>query len=314
MDEDIPNKDFEALRQEHASLSALITRFALIRFTVLFFVVLTLSHASEQINKAEVTQKQTEVSNLSMEIGEPTPSLDPFPDPLGFRFNPFSEEDISGELGESVPSLNRFPDPLGFRHSRFSEEKGLNNQSIWSSVTEANDSPVASEAEPQNKEEARKQKREELNKKSSELMQLFDKAFIAKLSLLGVDAEFDLRDWLYSLPFLFILTQVYLSILRSKQKALNILGTSVLSQQAATERLTMNRMLFSDEGKEASSYSRHPSQGENFIITTVTIIVGLYFVWVGKPFWENWTKWALLTALLVLGAATFEPYNLSCLC
>ena len=190
-------KDVETLRGAYQQLSTQITRSDFIRLVVLFIMITSFARAFELINTAETNQKQRTIRVLEEQQKEKVAQNKITP--LAAALQNTNPAQTSGEkIAAQAESAHVEPDEA----KNFQEE----------SATTPNELETI-EVELKHAQEA--------------LETSYRQAFRVKIPFVGGDPTIDLRSWIYGLPFLFILSEVYLFILRKQLKLLSLITTYI---------------------------------------------------------------------------------------
>jgi hypothetical protein len=293
------DKELEALRKEHQQLSDHISRFALISLTILFIFVLGFSRACSRINGKEVrtrVDKITAQSNLSGRqpdisyvfilqelVGEEDGEPEASPTPCGQQpaqvaaVNDSSEAPPQASPAEAAPEAAQAPTPATSQPEQETEEERKRAE------------------ENQKKEEEREKQEadEEQTKQENELEGLAQTWFYVSVPLLPSSVTIDLRYWIFSLPLIFWFSGLYLYILSKKQALLRSLAAYKVQSDNDSVATNVDRLLFNNDPARESEFSSYPSRLATYLYVAGIIILPLYLIIVGEPFWIAW-NWSLL--------------------
>jgi hypothetical protein len=118
------------------------------------------------------------------------------------------------------------------------------------------------------------------NKKQREIQLKYDallkESFSINPSILGSNLKFDLRVWIYSIPFIVLIAVIYIQILRKKQKTVSVIAASLLSDN--TEAAKFDRLTFSERLGMETSYAKSPSQLELTVYLVITVFLFSYMI------------------------------------
>jgi len=136
-----------------------------------------------------------------------------------------------------------------------------------------------------------------------QLAQTYDTAFRLQLTLLGAEADFDLRSWIYSIPFLFLFSEVYLSILRRKRELLvQVIAPRMLDANRAKSSL-LDLMHIPGQAGTETAFDRFPSQFIQLLDVIICAALLTYLAYSAKPIldiWNNQAEWTALGLLCVV--------------
>ena len=135
------------------------------------------------------------------------------------------------------------------------------------------------------------QKKKEAKRKYDGLLK---ESFSITPSLLGSNLSLDLRVWIYAFPFIVIVSVLYISILRKKQKILSVLAAQHVKSDAGPS--TLNRLTFSRIAAWPTPFSRTPSDIEQAIYLLISVFLvtqiisataGVEFISIGLGLMES---------------------------
>jgi hypothetical protein len=247
-------KDIQGFRDAQQQLLHSIFRIAFIRLILLTIVVLTFSRAVERANSSyEIAEKRQASVKASIKEDELKVLLS--------EVQLYKEENIQKET-LPIPNANSSSET---KLSETNSEKG--------EIKEA-------ELRLQYNEAVK-----ETRKLKQEYEDLLAREFTLKTSLLGTAMEFDLRLWVYLLPFLFLLTETYFQILRKKQKLLNIVAANKFGKRDDVP--VIDRLFISDEPNTITPFAKYPSQFEQLLSILITLLLIGYIIIKGWEYWPD---------------------------
>ena len=273
------DEEFGVLRESYQQLVSQSLRYSLIQIAVLFVFIISFSYAFERIDTSEVRELRTAIFDEERKLdklknpGEPdaapTPTLTPTP-----------------ATSSTTPVTNQGVNPSQSRIQMTGTTSDLHTKVLPPPET------VIS-----------------IEKKLSSLREKFEElyrvAFRVKIPFLGDAPSIDLRNWIYSLPFLFLLSEIYLSILRRQIQALRLVATWRLNHNSSEKVTAYDLLLFSDDFRNASPFTKYSGQFFKAIYVTVLFILAAYLVATSKTLWENWDGNIWLRVVLVSFNAIF---------
>lgn len=113
--------------------------------------------------------------------------------------------------------------------------------------------------------------RNEANEAQRKYTLFLEESFSINPSLLGSGLRIDLRTWIYIIPFMLLMTFIYVQILRKKQATLAIIASSLLANKTETSKV--GRLTFSERPGIVTPFTSHPFQLEQAIYLLVILIL-----------------------------------------
>ncbi|HEX8186928.1 MAG TPA: hypothetical protein VF586_01170, partial [Pyrinomonadaceae bacterium] len=314
--------ELPALRAAQEQLSARITRISLVRIAFLFIIVFTLPNALDRVaNDDRISKLRRDLYKASAELaklsaveaghgrmaleeegpGESDPDTaappakaqaGPSPPPAESQPTPPPAAALTPieQLVREVEGLLASPKVQSY----LGANAGYNETTDWATYIESRRLLRALEGEPevQRYMDARGKLSGEYELLQDQLANLQKEAWSIQFSFLGTGPKLDLRKWIYLLPFLFILTEVYVQIYRRKLDLLYAVASCRISQSAHATAL--DKLLFQSPPGRVSEYARHPADLEKWLyLLTLLFLAG--YLWAsgtGTPgyLFYNWTE------------------------
>lgn len=303
-------KDIETLREAYQQLSSNVLRFGVIRLSILFIMIVSFSRAFEQIDSREVKKKQEEIQNLEQGLfakNRDTQDLKKELDDKRREFNRLwaANSNWSGKPKQEPPHSGP---PLNA--SRGKKEKP--RQAAIPVTSPSREEINTAEAEKKKVEDEftraeadRKSDQGKIEDLKSGIADIYRKAFRVKVPVPGTEPEIDLRTWIYSLPFLFMFSEVYLFTLRKQRRLLSMVAAYRIRERSRNDTSTFDHLLFASDPANAPPFAQHPSQMLTNLYVLCTLALAVYLVVVAQPFWGNWDATALIPVSQILLTAAF---------
>lgn len=294
----LPEKELELLQSASDQLSTSISRFGLLRLTVLAVLVFTFAKAFKQIDQMKTAQSEalvpiTGVTNQNLEID---------------RFRDFFLLDhlLSDRAVSVISSEPRALDPAAWNNAREvlvqykdtkeAVEKFQGQIAIVPSTLSKPEGPGADNQGPTDRVEIKLP--DEIVRAAQALQQQlaretkrnYSDAFGLELGVVGTKVGVDLRNWLVFFPFLFLFSEIYLLIQRKKRKLLGaVLLKRVEEIEDATPKSvpTVYRLLLRPGSSAPSAYSRQPRQFVASLYSVCSLGLLAYLGISAKPFFEG---------------------------
>jgi len=284
-------KDVETVRTAYQQLSDQVNRFTFVRFILLFILAISFARAFELINTAEIGKRQAAITDLESKIKN-----------LNERLNQPQAPTQPGEEGRHEPSERSAVRPYA--------PEGAAQAVVSAEGVEGEGKAVGTaEDEARKKTPSPRQEIERLQTEvaanTEKIEEIYRQAFRVKIPFVGGDPMIDLRSWIYALPFLFILSEVYLYILRKQLGLLSRIAAYRVRQMKSEGISTFDRLLFSNEPDSAPPFAQHPAQLFRVLYLPVHLALAVYIVATGKPFWKSWDPGALIAIIPILLTATY---------
>lgn len=139
----------------------------------------------------------------------------------------------------------------------------------------------------------------------TQLREIYRSAFRLPVTVLGTGAEFDLRSWIYSIPFLLLLSEVYLSLLRNKRRLLLCAIAPRLLQEEGGKVPLLASVYVSNRSGFETAFARF-STGfiRLFDVASCASLLG-YLFYAAQPILDVWTYEAMWDALGLFIVAVF---------
>src|SRR5215510_15144849 len=285
-------KDLETIRDANQQISGQVARFTLVRFILLFILVISVARAFEQINTTEIKKKRAAIADLERQIGDINNKK---------FYQSQAPTQLGGEGGKGLMegSGAKATAPEIPAQTAVSNESGGGRGKADGSVQDVAHKEILSSQQ----EIARLQTEVAENKEKIE--EIYRQAFRVKIPFVGGDPTIDLRSWIYALPFLFILSEIYLYILRKQLELLGKIAAYRIRQMKFSEISTLDHLLFSNEPDNVPPFMQQPSQFLKALSLVAHPTLAIYLVAAGRPFWEDWNYNNLILITLLLLTATF---------
>ena len=143
------------------------------------------------------------------------------------------------------------------------------------------------------------------NEDCGHVAEIYDKAFRLHLTLLGAEADFDLRSWIYIVPFLVLLSAVYLSILRKKRQLLvGVIAPRMLGAKPTEASLLDLTQSPHHDGRE-TAFDRFPGEFIRLVDVSVCVALFAYLLYSAQPIFDIWDGPAGWSGLGLLCVAIF---------
>ncbi|MCA1630122.1 MAG: hypothetical protein LC774_07265, partial [Acidobacteria bacterium] len=303
---------FKNLREAQDKLSTRLTRLNLTRFGIVLVLALTFSRAFEKIGAGEFSKLRKECEQLSCELVQKPLNLNIYRGPFDFSRTKYGGEEIGA--GPQCATLPASPTPDASPQPDANAEAASAATPQPSPASRQAGMPsAASQAEPTGAERKRQQeeeraaleaRQEKLETCTQGLEERTDKAFLFEMAVLDAKLDFDLRTWIYALPFALIISEAYFYVLRRKIGALGALGAKIVKATGDTTS-ALDKLTFPVEPGQRSPFASNAWQFEILASTLGTWGLMLYLVPAGRPLWQNWSPYALIPICTVLAIFTF---------
>ena len=297
----VPEKELELLQGATDKLQTNISRVSLVQVSLLAFVVFAFANAFKQIDPQLIAQKSDEIRKLSAVSRTPVESynlgrFDEFFILGGLVGDPPSRDIEVGELDDSSwdkardvlinypegkAAIDKFENP---KKEAFGEAAATDERSNTNIVEEL-DSESSLKLPPEIILSAKNLQ----HTLSLEVHKSYNDAFTKELSIVGSKIYLDLRNWAVFLPFLFLLSQVYLLIQKKKLRLINAIAAERVEgvgNPAANTVPTAYR-LFLDGVSARTAYARHPAQFISALTGLGVATLGIYLVVASRPFFAG---------------------------
>jgi hypothetical protein len=283
-----PDQDLKDLREQYGAISGRLSKLSIISLSTILLLVIPFSRACQQASGEDINAKVQEINQLS-EISGQCPRL-------SYIFMLFPKKSTCDPPISTVFKKEDSAPPAQ------PDEAGLVPAATASSTQYAQNVSEQSAEEQQRTaaEEAERQRlKDEAINKQNELAANLDayahKMFTVTPSLLGAELEFDLRYWIFLLPFIVWSSAIHFSILRKKLSLLRDIASSKLSTVKADDVEMTDRLMFGRQGTHKSApFLSHPSRFEVFIYVTCATLPVLYMFISSFQFWGYWDWRAIL--------------------
>ena len=289
-----PDKDLEAVREQYDAVAGRLSKLALVSLSTILLLVIPFARACRQSSGEDVNRRVREINQLS-------------------------------EKSSSCPRLSYifllFPGRPGCdnAYAHILNSAGDGAEGADGTVDEAEDSPDAAqlaggqqstpeEAQHLAAEEEAKRRRAEALTRQRALEAALDadarQLFTVKPSLLAADIEFDLRYWIFALPFVVWLSGIYFGILRKKLDVLRNVATARLTAADQADVTVVDRLAFTrQEAGRAAPFLSQPGRLEAAAYGLSVTLALAYLAASGVQLWQYWSPRVMLylieTVLLV---------------
>jgi hypothetical protein len=303
-----PEKDVEALREAHQRLSTYITRFGLVRLSILFITIVSFSGAFDQINASDVRKKRDEIEDLRTDLYRKEAGIEYFKNKAGYLRRQLAN--LKQNVGpdtlpaqtnqathQSAPPLSVKAKPAEREPAEIVAPGAWPSQQMIANVLE---SELKKAGDEQRKAEKDKRADQDvIQTRGEEIEGIYRQAFRVKIPLPGGEIEIDMRKWIYCLPLAFLLSEIYLSTLRKQRRLLGRVGAYRIRQGRVRDFSIFDRLLFSNDARKAPPFAEHPSQLINRLCLACILVLAVYLVVAAKPFWQDWEPTNVLAGLQI---------------
>lgn len=241
-------RDLAAVRREHERLWRRIVRFRLLRLLVLVLLVAGVARSvARGLHRADTA----ELRDLRTDIAR-----------------------LNARLGTDAVPISRSEDPFGYRGD-FYTDSGI---------------PVLPKAGPPPHDEVeKKQLWEEVRSKKGNLNSIYTNAFSRQVELGAVRLDLYIPDWPVLFPavfFLFVLSSVYVHILRKKRQLIVLVAAHQLKSQSEVGNAP-DRLCFSS-GRDPAGFSQHPAQYAEWLerVAVLLLLMVLCAVFAAVRNWQ----------------------------
>ena len=290
-------KNLEVLRGEYDKLGTRIARLAFIRTTLFVLFVFSLASAFQTISSHDASGIVDRIREL-MKITKDEPELSYFLKAIYFppraktkepATSPTPAETSGADETTSSPAkpaemAEAQNEPTNItphdRSSASAAEAATGSTQEEVSGSETTPSP----AELEKIANAKKEQKNLEDRLTIIANEAFTFAF--KAPLLGTDIKLDMRIWGFILPFCFIFWEVYLAILRHKQRTLHRIA-SLITVRTPEESTVLDQVQFSWHNRRPTAFSSYPAQFELITSLTVAAALIIYLCVEGYGFWEG---------------------------
>lgn len=282
-----PDKDLEAVREQYDAVSGRLSKLALVSLSAILLLVIPFSRACRQISGEDVNRRVREINRLGERSGECPrlsyvfllfPSRPVCDDRYSAVLEPSGGEATgAGDTGDEAATLPDAARPAG---GQTQDAQPLPPEEI-----QRREAAAAAEAEKARGEALNRQRTLEAAL-DADARQLFT----VKPSLLGADLEFDLRYWIFALPFVVWLSAIHLGILRKKLSLLRAVAAARLAADKDGGVAVVDRLAFARrEGAGGAPFLSHPGKLEAIVYVLSVALAVAYLAASGFQFWRYWT-------------------------
>jgi hypothetical protein len=163
---------------------------------------------------------------------------------------------------------------------------------------------------PKDQEQAMQNQQKKL---ASEISKAYRDAFGARFTLADAKIVFDLRNWAVFLFPLFLLSEIYLLILRKKQRLIQMVAAHRVQSLRVADPgavATMDLMTFCGNHFNATAFTRYPGQITDWVYVMAVVGFLIFSAITSKGFWWSLQLDVLviITLILLLGTSHAIAY------